>query len=74
MNKSCLTLNSLQNTTQLAVNSTADPIDVLAAFFPPLLTYADWVITENNNSILFYQFCGPLVVLMKTFAKFVNKE
>ena len=73
-NKSCITLNSLKNTTDLAINSTSEPISTLVMYYPPYLLYTDWEIKEVNKSILYYQFCGPLIVLLKSFAKHINTE
>ena len=73
-NESCLTLNSLQMVTNWTNNSEDSPLYIMGFIYPPYLDYTDWEITEHNTSILYYQFCGPLIVLMKCFAKYINNE
>ena len=73
-NESCLTLNSRQTVTNLTNNSSGPPLFILAFFLPPYLDYTDWEIAEQNSSVLYYQFCGPFIVLMRCFAEYINTE
>ena len=63
-NKSCVTLNELETTSKWAVNSTEPALNFNVLMFPPLLSYTDWHITRDNTSLLYYQFCGPFIVLL----------
>ena len=74
VNKSCVTLNSNRSTTNWAINSTAEPIDVMSFIYPPLILYNDWDIIEDNITLTYFQFCGPLIVLLREFAKHLNIE
>ena len=73
-NKTCVTLTSLKNTTDWAINSTTEAMDVLALFYPPYLSYNDWEMTVDNTSILYYQFCGPLILLLRRFSERINTK
>ena len=73
-NKSCVSLNSEQTVTKWTDNSTAEPFDFFVLVFPPLLSYNDWYTTDGNTSLNNYQFCGPLIVLLKLFAQDINNE
>ena len=74
VNRSCVTLNTNQITTNWAINSTAPPIFTADFMYPPLLIYNDWNITEDNSTITYYQFCGPIIVLLREFSKRINIE
>ena len=73
-NKSCVTLNSMQTTSKWTDNSTEKPLDFMALVYPPLLTFNDWYTTDGNTSLYNYQFCGPLIALLKCFAQHINTE
>ena len=70
--KSCVELNSVNDTTDWALNATDSPYDVYAISMPPFLSYKELdVYMSGNTSILYYRYCGPLLVLMKVFAKYI---
>ena len=73
-NKSCVTLNEFDIITKWTLNSTEPALNFNTLMYPPLLTYTDWHITNNNTSLLYYQFCGPLIVLLRTYAQRINTE
>ena len=73
-NKSCVSLNSEQTVTKWTVNSTAQPLDFMVVLYPPFVKYTDWYTTDGNTSLYNYQFCGPLIVLLKCFAQHINTE
>ena len=74
VNRSCVTLNTNQMTTNWTINSTAPPIRTTALIYPPLLLFNDWDIIEDNITITYYQFCGPFIVLLREFAKRIKTE
>ncbi len=73
-NKSCVSLNSEQTVTKWTDNSTAQPFDAMSLIYPPILSYTEWETTDDNTSLLHYQYCGPLIVLFKCFAQHINTE
>ena len=77
--KSCITLNPYHNTTDWVTNATNSPIDVILIVYPPLLSYREWEVNTtgqgvNNNTLLYYEYCGPFVVLMKAFAQYIGTK
>ncbi len=70
----CISLNSINDTVFWANTPTNYTIEVQPFMWPPLLTYKEEVIETNNTSIIFYRLCGPLVVLLRLFAKFINAK
>ena len=73
-NKSCVSLNSEQMITKWTDNSTTQPLDFYLFFYPPFITYNEWYTTDGNTSLYNYQFCGPLIVLLRCFAQHINNE
>ena len=73
--KTCVTLNSMQSVTNWAINATASPIYVYPISWPPFLTYKEWEINhENNETIVYYQYCGPFILLLRALAQQINIE
>jgi hypothetical protein len=72
----CVELNSENDTLFWANTPTNYTIQVQPHIWPPLLTYKEYnhfsYIKKGNTSILYYQYCGPLIVLLKVFAKYIN--
>ena len=69
--KSCVTLNSINDTTNWNNASDGDPINIYPIVFPPLLTYTE---QDMTNGTIRYTYCGSLIILMKTFAQYINRE
>ncbi len=70
----CVNLSSINNTVFWGNNSTNLTIDVLPNMFPPLITYKEQLIKTGNLSILYYQLCGPLILMLNTIAKRMNAK
>ena len=42
--------------------------------WPPIITYKEQLVIYGNTSILYYQWCGPLIVLLKHFAIYIKAK
>ncbi len=74
INSNCVNLSSINNTLFWGNNSTNLTIDVLPNYWPPIITYEEQLINDGNISILYYQWCGPLIVILNMFAKQMNAK
>ena len=76
MIETCVSLNTINETTNWAKNSTITPMYAVSFAFPPFLTYEmlKEVNLTEDNSIIYYKYCGPLLLLLKTFAEYSNIE
>lgn len=72
--KRCIELNSVNDSTDLFPNSSLRPLNLFSVSLPPLLTYSDREVMVDNETVLYYSFCGPLVLLMKTLAQYMKIE
>ena len=61
-------------TTNWAVNATHIPLEIIVWVYPPLVFYTEWKTFEDNDEVFKYQFCGPIINLLKTFAIHTNIE
>jgi len=68
----CVHLNSINDTVFWGNNSTNDAIIVQPAMWPPFVIYEEESKAAGNSSILYYKYCGPMIVLLKYFAKYIN--
>ena len=68
----CVNLTSTNNTIFWGNNSTNTTIDVEPIAWPPFVTYNEKLIKTGNTSTLIYQWCGPLLFMMKIFATKLN--
>jgi len=55
-------------------NGTDLTIEIQSSMWPPIITYAEDNITNGNSSVLHYQWCGPMMLIVKEFAKRVNAK
>jgi len=74
MNSICVSVNEINDTTVWTNNTSDSPLEALLGAFPVLSTYNEWTVMSGNESILYYQYCGPLIMLLKTFAEYINRE
>ena len=70
----CVSLNSINDTLIWPENSINNTIEVLPLMYPPFVTYTEHGINSGNTSILYYQYCGPLIVLIKMFAIYIKAK
>jgi hypothetical protein len=68
----CVNLTSINDTVFWANNSTNTTIEVQPIVWPPFVNYNEELIKIGNTSILNYQYCGPLLFMIKTFATKLN--
>ena len=68
----CVELNSINDTIILEQNLNNDVVDIQPFMYPPLIAYEEELVTTGNISILYYQYCGPLIVLIKLFSKYTE--
>ena len=62
-------------TTNFAINASHSPLEIFIWIYPPLIFYTEWTTLINDSVEVFnYQFCGPLINLLKTFALNTNIE
>lgn len=56
--------------------NTTDPlIEIQPSAYPSDLIYFEWITTDiHKNSILNYQWCGPMMMIAEYFSKFLNLE
>ena len=74
MNTNCVELNELNDTTVWTNNSRDSPLNALLIGFPVLSAYNEWTVMSGNESILYYRYCGPLIMLLKLIAEYINRE
>lgn len=74
IHNNCVTLTSINNTIFWGNNSTNYTIDVQPYMWPPLITYEEQLIKTGNISILYYEWCGPLMLIMNIFGKQMNAK
>jgi hypothetical protein len=70
----CVNLTSINNTVFWGNNSTNLTLDVLPFMWPPIITYKEQLKNTGNVSLLYYQWCGPLMLIMSTIAKQMNAK
>ena len=72
----CVTLNTINDTTNWAKNSGNTILNIMPVVFPPLLTYEELKIINisDDDAIIHYRYCGPMIILLKSFAQFINNE
>ena len=73
-NHQCVELNSINNTINWSENSGNFTIEVQPNMWPPIITYYEQLVMSGNTSILYYQWCGPLIVLLKHFAIYIKAK
>ena len=49
-------------------------IDIQAIMWPPIITYDECNRTDGISLVLQYQWCGPLMLIIKEFAKRINSK
>ncbi len=70
----CVNLSSINNTLFWGNNSTNLTINVQPLMWPPIVTYNEKLIKTGNVSLLYYQWCGPLVFVLNIIAKQMNAK
>ena len=73
-NHQCVQLNSINDTLDWSESSANFTIQVQPNMWPPIITYKEQWIISGNTSILYYQWCGPLIVLLKHFAIYIKAK
>ncbi|CAG2102210.1 unnamed protein product [Medioppia subpectinata] len=59
--------------TDWAFNATKKPLEALMSVYPPLLTYNEWeTVSGDNTSVLYYQYCGPFILLLRTLSSYID--
>jgi len=71
---SCVELNEINYTTHWAKHSNDSPLAVNALPIPPFVVFTNWTVRYGNESILYYKYCGPFILLLKSFAEYMNRE
>ncbi len=74
INNNCVNLSSVNNTVFWGNYSTNLTIDVQPNVWLPIVTYKEQMIKIENLSILYYQWCGPLILMLNIFAKQMNAK
>jgi hypothetical protein len=67
-------VNLIPNNDTVSYNSTSLTMEVQPLMWSPILTYREERIEFDNSSVLHYEWCGPLILLMKIFAKHINAK
>ena len=70
----CFKLNSINYTTQWAINSSESPLSAYIMPVPALISYKERTVMSSNESIIYFEYCGPFVMLLKAFAEYINRE
>ena len=74
VNNNCVNLSSESQTVFWGNNSTDLLIEIQANMWAPLMTYYENLVTYGNYSVLHYLWCGPMMLIIKEFAKRVNAK
>ncbi len=74
MNNNCVKLSTDNQIVYWGGNSTDLLLKVLPTQWPPLLTYRETLIKVGNISVLHYEWCGPMMLIIKEFAKTVKAK
>jgi hypothetical protein len=69
----CVNLTPNNNTVFWSNNLT-NLIEVQPIEYRPFLTYKQEMIKHGNYSVLNYEWCGPLILLVKLFAQHINAK
>ncbi len=69
INNNCVKLSNEQQIVYWGGNTTNLLITVQPLFSPPYITYSEELKKEGNLSLLHYEWCGPLLLIIKEFAK-----
>ena len=70
----CVDLNSINDTLVWPENSINNTLEIQPFMFPPFVIYKEHVIESGNTSLLYYQYCVPLIVLIKMFAIYIKAK
>jgi hypothetical protein len=70
----CVNLSSISDTVFWGNNATNLTIDVQPVMWPPIITYKEQLIKTGNVSLLYYQYCGPLMLMLNIIAKQMNAK
>jgi hypothetical protein len=74
MDYNCVNFTSDNQLVLWGNNSTDLIINVQACMWPPVITYNEKLITNGNSSVLHYIWCGPMILIVKEFAKRINAK
>ena len=64
----CVNLTSINDTVFWSNNVTKPTIVVQPINWQPFVTYVEDLKSTGNTSLLHYQYCGPLIFMLKIFA------
>ncbi len=70
----CVNLSSISDTLFQNNSTTNLTIDVQPLMWPPFMIYNEQLTNTENISIINYQWCGPLMVVMRIIAKQMNAK
>ncbi len=74
MKNNCVKLSTDNEIFYWGGNSTDFLLKVQPNMFPPIITYSERYIKEGNISVLHYEWCGPMMLIIKEFAKSVRAK
>ena len=79
LHNNCVNLNSENQIIYWANNNNnnnrTDPtIAIQSLIWPPIITYKEVNISNGNSSVLHYQWCGPMMLIVEEFAKRINAK
>ena len=74
INNNCVNLSSENQTVYWGNNSPELTLQIQPIIMPPIVTYTEQLHTTGNYSILYYQWCGPFMLIIKELAKRVNAK
>ena len=55
-------------------NETDNIIGIHSMIFLPIMTYSETMKNISNITKIYYQFCGPMILIAKEFAKKINAK
>jgi len=70
----CVKLSDDKRIVNWGGKSTDLLINIQPSYYPPFITYSETLIKEGNVSLLYYEWCGPLMLIIKEFAKSVHAK
>lgn len=74
IHNNCVNLTSNNDIVFWGNNSTHMIIHVQPVMWPPFVSYEEKIVKLNNSSILYYKWCGPLILMLNIFAKRMNAK
>ena len=70
----CYNFSDTPEGSVIRFDDSIEPTDIVIGVepsaYPPYILYAEWKF--GNTSTLYYQWCGPMMILFRVFAKRAN--